>query len=103
MMRPTLCSRALNAGLTPSIIKELLFSGNWMSEMMTHREIAVALIAVIATFCVVVVAHPQTAIMQSSVFDWNAVPAKETNVGTVRKFFQAPTATLDELELHVTT
>ena len=41
--------------------------------------------------------------MQSSVFDWNAVPAKQTNVGSVRQFFKAPTATLDQLELHVTT
>ena len=41
--------------------------------------------------------------MGSAVFDWNAIPAKPTDVGSVRSFFKAPTATLDELELHVTT
>jgi quercetin dioxygenase-like cupin family protein len=49
-------------------------------------------------------AIPQTpALMQSSAFDWNSIPAKETKVGSVRAFFKAPTATLEELELHVTT
>jgi quercetin dioxygenase-like cupin family protein len=41
--------------------------------------------------------------MQSSLFDWNAVPVKPTEVGAVRQFFRAPTATLEELECHVTT
>jgi XRE family transcriptional regulator, regulator of sulfur utilization len=41
--------------------------------------------------------------MQSSIFDWNAIPPKQTEVGALRQFFRSPTATLDELELHVTT
>jgi quercetin dioxygenase-like cupin family protein len=41
--------------------------------------------------------------MGSAVFDWNAIPAKPTEVGSVRSFFKARTATLDELEMHVTT
>lgn len=41
--------------------------------------------------------------MKSSAFDWGAVPVKETRAGSRRAFFQAPTATLDELECHVTT
>ncbi|HKE94917.1 MAG TPA: cupin domain-containing protein [Povalibacter sp.] len=45
----------------------------------------------------------RAAIMHSTVIDWNDVPPKKTDVRTVRQFFQAPTATLDELELHVTT
>ena len=45
-------------------------------------------------------AHPQWG---SSVFAWESVPATPTEVGAVRRFFQAPTATLDELEYHVTT
>jgi len=71
--------------------------------MITRRDIAVAFIAVSLTLCVVAVAQQQTPVMQSAVFDWNAIPAKETNVGAVRQFFKGPTATLDELELHVTT
>jgi len=71
--------------------------------MITRRDIVVALIAVVATLCIVAVAHTETQVMQSSIFDWNAIPAKQTNVGSVRQFFRAPTATLDELECHVTT
>jgi quercetin dioxygenase-like cupin family protein len=42
-------------------------------------------------------------LMGSSIFDWNDIEAKPTKTGSTRKFFQAPTATLDELECHVTT
>jgi len=70
--------------------------------MITRRDIVIALIAVTATLCVVV-AHSQPPVMQSSVFDWNAISAKPTAVGSVRQFFRSPTATLDELECHVTT
>jgi quercetin dioxygenase-like cupin family protein len=45
----------------------------------------------------------RAAIMHSQVIDWNEVPARKSDVRIVRQFFQAPTATLDELELHVTT
>jgi len=70
--------------------------------MITRRDIAIALTAVCATLFVVV-AHSQTPVMQSSVFDWNSVVVKPTDVGSVRQFFRTPTATLDELECHVTT
>lgn len=71
--------------------------------MITRRDLIVAFIAVSLTLCAVVAARQQKPVMPSSLFDWNAVPAKTTNVGAVRQFFQAPTATLDELECHVTT
>ena len=70
--------------------------------MITRRDMVIALIAVSATLCVVV-AHSETPVMQSSLFDWNAISAKPTAVGSVRQFFRSPTATLDELECHVTT
>lgn len=41
--------------------------------------------------------------MGSSVFDWKTIAVKPTKVGARRDFFQSPTATLDELECHVTT
>jgi quercetin dioxygenase-like cupin family protein len=41
--------------------------------------------------------------MQSTAFEWNTVAVKQTDVGSVRQFFRSPTATLDELECHVTT
>lgn len=70
--------------------------------MLTRRDIVIALLAVSATLCVVVV-HSQTPVMQSAAFDWTAIPAKPTEVGSVRQFFRTPTVTLDELECHVTT
>jgi len=71
--------------------------------MVTRRDILAAIIGVSATLCVVAVAGQPSSVMGSSVFDWNDVSAKPTNVGSVRSFFKSPTATLDELELHVTT
>lgn len=70
--------------------------------MITRRDVIVGVIAASMTFCLVTAANEQPLVMQSSVFDWNAIPARQTNVGSVRSFFKAPTATLRELELHVT-
>lgn len=41
--------------------------------------------------------------MSSAIFDWNSIKVEPTKTGEKRPFFQAPTPTLDELELHVTT
>jgi quercetin dioxygenase-like cupin family protein len=72
--------------------------------MITRRDLVVAFVATCATLGTVAVAQqPSTPILQSTAFDWNAVPATATNVGSVRQFVRAPTATLDELEIHVTT
>lgn len=61
------------------------------------------LTSVTGTFGMVAAAKQQTPLLPSSAFDWNAVSPRETAVGSVRQFLRAPTATLDELELHVTT
>ena len=45
----------------------------------------------------------QKPVMGSAIVDWNSIPAKPTSYGSVRSFFSAPTATLENLELHVTT
>jgi quercetin dioxygenase-like cupin family protein len=42
-------------------------------------------------------------LMKSVVFQWESVPPAPTKAGAVRRFIAAPTATLDELEFHVTT
>jgi quercetin dioxygenase-like cupin family protein len=70
--------------------------------MITRRDLFVALTAVAAT-PEVFAATDQAPVMGSSVFDWNTIPAKPTAFGTVRSFFSSPTATLKNLELHVTT
>jgi quercetin dioxygenase-like cupin family protein len=70
--------------------------------MITRRDLFVALVAVLATAGIYAIAD-QKPVMGSAVFDWNTIPVKATNVGSVRQFFSAPTATLENLELHVTT
>jgi quercetin dioxygenase-like cupin family protein len=60
------------------------------------------LIAAAATASIFALAD-QGPVMGSAVFDWNSVLAKATEVGSVRSFFNARTATLDNLEVHVTT
>jgi XRE family transcriptional regulator, regulator of sulfur utilization len=71
--------------------------------MITRRDLTVAAIAVACTACVASVASQGKPLIGASVYDWNTIPVKKTNVGEVRSFFRGPTATLDELEVHVTT
>lgn len=73
--------------------------------MLTRRDLFVSLLTLSATLGVIAIAQESTAppVMGSSIFDWTQIPVKRTPKGESRKFFQAPTATLDELECHVTT
>jgi quercetin dioxygenase-like cupin family protein len=71
--------------------------------MITRRDLAAAVIGVAATLSIVTFAQSETSVMRSGIYDWNEVAVKQDGVRTVRDFFQAPTATLDELELHVST
>lgn len=68
-----------------------------------RRDLVVALIAIATTYCATVFAQSKFPIMKSSIFDWNSIPVQKTDKGATRKFFQARTETLDELECHVTT
>lgn len=68
----------------------------------TKRDLTVALVAASFTLTCIYAA-PKLAMMESSIFDWNSIPAKTTKTGEVRTFFRSQTATLDELECHVTT
>jgi quercetin dioxygenase-like cupin family protein len=70
--------------------------------MITRRDLTVAFVAVAATAGAFALADA-TPVMGSAVFDWNSIPAKPTAVGSVRSFFSARTATLENLEVHVTT
>jgi len=69
--------------------------------MITRRDIAIAVIAVSGTLAVV--SAQQTDILKSQVFDWSAMKPREVAYGDVRSIVRAPTATLAELEMHVTT
>jgi XRE family transcriptional regulator, regulator of sulfur utilization len=69
----------------------------------TRRDLIVACISASIASSAVALAHSDNRIMGSSIFDWNTIEVKPNKTGSSRKFFQAPTATLDELECHVTT
>jgi XRE family transcriptional regulator, regulator of sulfur utilization len=51
----------------------------------------------------VATARSASPVQESTLFDWNSISASKTEVGQYRQFMRAPTATLDELEIHVTT
>jgi XRE family transcriptional regulator, regulator of sulfur utilization len=70
--------------------------------MITRRDLIVAFTAIAVTAGAFAVAD-KPAILGQAVFDWNSIPVTKTPVGSVRSFFKAPTATLEELEVHVTT
>ena len=75
--------------------------------MITKRDIAIALLTMAGTLGASALAITQTSaaatIMGPSVFDWNQMKPVKTPTGEVRSLFKSPTATLDELEMHVTT
>lgn len=70
---------------------------------LTKRDCLVAVLAVSATLLSVSFVRADKPVMGSAVWDWNKIEAQPNKTGAVRRFFQAPTATLDELECHVTT
>ena len=71
--------------------------------MVTRRDICVALAAALITAAAVSGVSARAAIMGSTIFDWSTMKAEPNKTGTVRRVVQAPTATLDELEIHITT
>ncbi|NIJ53601.1 cupin domain-containing protein [Dyadobacter arcticus] len=68
----------------------------------TKRDFIVASL----TVCLMmtgIFASSKTAVMESSIFDWNDIEVKTTKTGAVRTVFRSQTATLDEFECHITT
>jgi quercetin dioxygenase-like cupin family protein len=70
--------------------------------MITRRDIFVAVAAAAVTAGGFALAG-QAPVMGSAVFDWNTIPVVPKATGSTRSFFKARTATLNQLELHVTT
>ena len=71
--------------------------------MISKRDVVVAAFSCLVTMVIVTAAQKSQALMSSAVFNWESIPVKETKTGSSRQFFRGPTATLDELECHVTT
>jgi quercetin dioxygenase-like cupin family protein len=72
-------------------------------SMISRRDVLIAGITLAVGVSLGAYARPQTPVLHSMVFDWNAMEAKKTAVGESRQVVRSPTVTLDELEMHVTT
>ena len=70
--------------------------------MITKRDLIVASLTLGLTASAMF-ANSKVNIMDSAIFEWNDIEVKPTKTGAVRTFFRSQTATLDELECHVTT
>jgi quercetin dioxygenase-like cupin family protein len=68
-----------------------------------RRDLWVAIAASAATCSAILVAQAPRRVIGPSVFEWNSLSAKKTDVGELRDVMRGPTATLDELEMHITT
>jgi XRE family transcriptional regulator, regulator of sulfur utilization len=72
--------------------------------MITRRDLVVAAVALGAAAAVVTLAQStDKPLMRSRVFDWKSLPVESKPTGERRQVFDAPTATLDRFESHVTT
>ena len=69
----------------------------------TRREITVALGALLIGGTAGAIAETPSVKLGPAVFDWAKMEPKKTDVGAIRNLIRQPTATLDELEMHVTT
>ena len=72
--------------------------------MITRRDLIVAAVAIgVGAGVQAAVQQSSASVLGSTVFDWTAMADKATNVGSVRSVVRQRTATLDELEMHITT
>jgi XRE family transcriptional regulator, regulator of sulfur utilization len=72
--------------------------------MISRRDVAVAVVAACTTIAAVAwaqIAAPPA--MTSCVVAWDSMEAKPTPSGEKREVFKVPVATLDQLQVHVTT
>lgn len=71
--------------------------------MITRRDLIVACLAICCTLGIFAFAAETSPVMSTAVFDWNSISAEPNKTGSTRTFFKGRTATLDNLEVHVTT
>jgi quercetin dioxygenase-like cupin family protein len=71
--------------------------------MITRRDAIVGLLAMPSALSVSAAGADEQPVLGPTVFHWNEMKAVKTNVGEVRSLCKTPTATLDQLEMHVST
>lgn len=71
--------------------------------MIRRRDVVVAALTLAGAVALGRVARTAEGVMGSTAWDWTKMQATPNKTGEVRRVFQQPTATLDELECHITT
>ena len=71
--------------------------------MVTGRDLKVAVATALVVVAGMSFMTAQTPVLSSRIFDWDSLKVAKTNVGFRRDVVKSPTATLDELEMHITT
>ena len=71
--------------------------------MITRRDAIGGLLAMPAALTSVAIAEPTQSVMGPTVFKWEDMKPVKNATGEVRSLCKSPTATVDQLEMHVTT
>ena len=71
--------------------------------MISRRDLLTALVASAITLACASIAQEPAKLLDSTAWKWEDMAAKKTDVGELRPVVRAPTRTLDELEMHITT
>jgi quercetin dioxygenase-like cupin family protein len=72
--------------------------------MISRRDVGVGALAAVATIAGIAFAQSTTEkLLLSTAFEWADLKAAKTATGAKREVCRAPTATLDQLQIHVTT
>ena len=69
----------------------------------TRRDVVVGLLALASAMQLEASGEEPSKILGPTVFHWDQMQAKKTATGEVRSLFKGPTATVDQLEMHVST
>jgi XRE family transcriptional regulator, regulator of sulfur utilization len=69
----------------------------------SRREAVASLFALPAAFSAMAQSSPAGSVLGPTVFLWEDMQPKKTATGEVRSLCKSPTATLDQLEMHVST
>jgi XRE family transcriptional regulator, regulator of sulfur utilization len=69
----------------------------------SRRDAVIGLLALPAALSAFAEPENSTAILGPTVFAWDDMKPKKTATGEVRSLYKGPTATLDQLEMHVST
>lgn len=74
-----------------------------MARRLATAALAAALMAIALAATATRAGAPGPTVMRSSTYAWESLAPQATKVGAVRRVFDAPTPTLSQLEMHITT